>query len=192
MQEGSDHLVLSTQDGPLATIRLNRPGRLNALTADLLMALRQHVNDAQSDPKISAILLTGSGNGFCTGQDLIERDPRRIGWPLDLEAIQKKYFHQLIREIKSSNKPIIVGMNGIASGAGVGLALAGDVIVASEAALFDFSFVRLGLSVDAACGWHLVQALGPGRALPLLLTGASLPAPQAAELGLIWRSVPSA
>jgi 2-(1,2-epoxy-1,2-dihydrophenyl)acetyl-CoA isomerase len=190
----------ATEDGPEPTtygreehvgiITLNRPARLNALTAELLVSLRRRFAEAECDPKIHSILLTGAGGAFCAGQDLNDRDPRKVVWPLDLEAIQKEYFHPIILAMKTSSKPIVVGVNGVASGAGVGLALAGDIVIASDTAHFALSFAKVGLSADAGCGWHLVNTLGAPRARALLLTGASISAPQALELGLIWRRVP--
>jgi 2-(1,2-epoxy-1,2-dihydrophenyl)acetyl-CoA isomerase len=178
--------------GPVSVITLNRPDRLNALTTALLNSLLARLAEAESDPDAHAILLTGAGKAFCAGQDLNDRDPRKVEWPLDLEAIQQNYFHPVVLAMKNCRKPVIVAVNGVASGAGVSLALSGDLIVAAEDARFNLSFVKVGLSVDAGCGWHLVRALGSTRALALLLTGSSISAAEAEQLGLVWQCVPTA
>lgn len=184
-------LTTYERDGAVAVITLNRPERRNALTAELLISLRERLKEAERDAHVRAILLTGAGNAFCSGQDLNDRDPRKVDWPLPLARIQEQYFHPVVQAMRSSSAPIVVGVNGAASGAGVALALAGDIVMASEAATFAFSFVRVGLSVDAGCGWHLLRSVGRARALALLLTGAAVSAPEALELGLIWRCVPA-
>jgi len=186
-------LTTYARDGAVAVITLNRPERRNALTAELLVSLKLSLDEAERDPEVRAILLTGAGNAFCAGQDLNDRDPRKVAWPLPLARIQEQYFHPVVLAMQSSCKPIVVAVNGAASGAGVSLALAGDIVMAAEdAARFIFSFVKVGLSVDAGCGWHLVKSVGRARALALLLSGAAVSASEALELGLIWRCVPDA
>jgi 2-(1,2-epoxy-1,2-dihydrophenyl)acetyl-CoA isomerase len=190
--EADASLTVHRRDGAVAIITLNRPGRLNALTAPMLASLRQHLDEAEADPDIRAILLTGQGKAFCAGQDLNDRDPRKIAWPPDLEAVQKEHFHPVVTRLASSRKPIVVAVNGVASGAGASLALAGDIVIAADTARFMFSFARVGLSVDAGGGWHLVKVLGVARARALLMTGAALSGQEAVEMGLIWRCVPEA
>jgi 2-(1,2-epoxy-1,2-dihydrophenyl)acetyl-CoA isomerase len=192
VDEASADPTIHMREGALSVISLNRPGRLNALTAPMLASLRRHLDEAEVDPAIRAILLTGQGKAFCAGQDLNDRDPRRVAWPLDLEAIQKEHFHPVVRSMASASKPIVVAVNGVASGAGASLALAGDIVIAADAARFIFSFAQVGLSVDAGGGWHLVKALGAARARALLMTGAALSGSEAAEIGLVWRCVPEA
>lgn len=185
-----DRPILTSRAGAVATLQLNRPQRLNALTAELLAGLRAALEDCAADDAVRAVLLTGSGKGFCAGQDLGERDPRTLDGPLDLEAIQKAQFHPIVTLMAEMPKPVVVAVNGIAAGAGASLALAGDIVLAGPVARFILSFVKVGLSVDAGGGWQLVQALGPARARALLMTGGQLTAEEAAAAGLIWRCVP--
>ena len=185
----SDDVVLFAVSDGLATITLNRPARLNALTADLLAALRQRLEDAASD-HIRCVLIEGAGKGFCAGQDLSERDPAKIAWPPDLETTQKSLFHPILRLMRDLEKPIVVAVGGVAAGAGASIALAGDVVIASHSARFIQSFAKIGLSVDAGGGWQLARLLGPARAKALLLTGGALSGEEAAAIGLIWRCVP--
>jgi 2-(1,2-epoxy-1,2-dihydrophenyl)acetyl-CoA isomerase len=175
-----------------ARITLNRPERLNAVTRDLMLDLGATVAAVVADPSVKVISLTGAGRGFCAGQDLSERDPRKLAAPLDLGAIQRELFHPVITALTTTPKPVIACVNGVAAGAGAGLALAADIVIAAESAGFAFSFAKVGLSVDAAVGRALAQALGPARAKALLLLGESLTASEAATAGLIWRAIPDA
>lgn len=185
---GHDLIEYSVAEG-LAAITLNRPDRLNALTRDMLVRLRDVVLECAGDASVRAVLLTGNGKGFCAGQDLGERDPRKLDGPLDLEAIQHELYHPLVTALASMEKPVVVAVNGIAAGAGSSIALAGDIIVAARSARFIQSFVKVGLSVDAGGGWHLVRGLGPARARALIMTGGEIGAEDAERAGLIWKCV---
>jgi 2-(1,2-epoxy-1,2-dihydrophenyl)acetyl-CoA isomerase len=190
--ETATDLTLYLREGTVATITLNRPQRLNALTAPLLVSFARHLAQAEADEDVRAIVLTGAGCAFCAGQDLNDRDPRKVAWPPDLEAIQKQSFHPVIMTMANCAKPIVVAVNGVASGAGASLALAGDVVIAADSARFAFSFAKVGLSVDAGLAWRLVKAIGAARARALLLTGATISGREAFDMGLIWRSTANA
>ena len=182
-------VLLSIQDH-VATITLNRPERLNALTHDLMTTLRACLESVASDTNIRAVCLTGAGRGFCAGQDLSERDPRHYAFPLDLEAFQKELFHPVVRLISQMPKPVVARVGGVAAGAGSSLALMCDIVVAGQSARFVQSFSKVGLSVDAGGGWQLTHALGPVKAKALLMLGDTLSAEEAAEAGLIYKAVP--
>ncbi len=175
-----------------ATITLNRPDRMNALTQDLMEDLRRALEKAASDTKVRAVCLTGSGRGFCAGQDLSERDPRKHQHPFDLQRIQQELYHPVISLITEMDKPVVASVNGIAAGAGVGLALASDIVIAAEPAKFILSFSKVGLSVDAGGGWFLTQSLGPARARAALMLAEAITAEEAASAGMIYKSVPEA
>jgi 2-(1,2-epoxy-1,2-dihydrophenyl)acetyl-CoA isomerase len=179
------------EDGVLE-LRLNRPQRMNAITAPMLAELKSCFDAAAQDEKVRVVILTGEGRGFCAGQDLGERDPRRHPWPFDLEKIQREQFQPVLAAMAALPKPVVVAVNGIASGAGAGIALAGDLVIAAAGASFAFSFVRVGLSSDAAVAWRLVKALGAARARALLMRGEAISAGDAVQAGLVWRSVPEA
>jgi 2-(1,2-epoxy-1,2-dihydrophenyl)acetyl-CoA isomerase len=189
VQSETRDLVEYTVSDGLATITLNRPERRNALTRDMLIRLRDVVLQSAGDDAVRAVLLTGNGKGFCAGQDLGERDPRKLDGPLDLEAIQHEFYHPLVIALASMEKPVVVAVNGIAAGAGSSIALAGDIVLAARSARFIQSFVKVGLSVDAGGAWHLVRALGPARARALLMTGGEMTAEEAERAGLIWQCV---
>lgn len=186
----SESFVTVTQSAGIARVTLNRPERLNALTEPLLQQLCAHLDALAADPGTRVVVLTGAGRGFCAGQDLADRDPRRHAHPFDLEEIQRRLFHPVILGLREMPKPVIAMVNGIASGAGVGLALACDLVVAAEGASFALSFVKLGLSADAGVARALSAALGPARARAALMLGETITAPRAAELGLIHTCVP--
>ncbi len=175
--------------GGVLEIVLDRPEKLNAISAQLLVDLRAAFERATRDAEVRAILLRGDGRAFCAGQDLSERDPARNPWPFDLERIQRDAYHPTLKAISGCGKPVVAAIHGIAAGAGVGIALACDVVLMGSGARLSFAFSKLGLSSDAACAWHLVKALGPARARGLLMMAGTLTAAEAEAAGLIWGSV---
>ena len=185
----TDPVLMSVSDG-IATITLNRPERLNAITRDLILMLRDRIDTAAADDSVRVVCLTGAGRGFCAGQDLSERDPRGRDEPFDLEAIQAELYHPIVRAIANMPKPVVASVNGVAAGAGSGLALACDIVIAGQSAKFIQSFSKVGLSVDAGGGLALLRSLGMPRAKAALMLAEAIPADDAADLGMIWKSVP--
>ncbi|CUX83370.1 MAG: bifunctional ring 1,2-epoxyphenylacetyl-CoA isomerase/3,4-dehydroadipyl-CoA isomerase PaaG [Roseibaca calidilacus] len=185
-----DDLVLHRLDTGVLELVLNRPDKLNAFTPEMHMALRAQIDRAAQDGAVRAVLLTGAGRGFCAGQDLGERDPRKAGPKPDLGATIGTYYNPLIRAIRALPKPVVAAVNGVAAGAGANIALACDIVLASDMARFVQSFAKLGLVPDAGGSWALPRLLGEARAKALALTGEPLSATQAADWGLIWRAVP--
>ncbi len=179
-------------DSGIAQITLDRPDKLNALTHALMLELLAALNEANRRDDVRVISLTGAGRAFCAGQDLSERDPRNRQGSLDLEAIQREVFHPVIRAITDTPKPVVACVNGVAAGAGAGLALAADIVLACDTAKFTFSFAKVGLSVDAGLGRTLAQTLGAQRARALLMLGGTLSATESEAAGLIWRALPQA
>ena len=172
-------------DGPIARITLNRPDRLNSFTAKM----HQEVRDALSklgDARV--VVLTGSGRGFCAGQDLNDRAVAP-GQAVDLGETVEKYWNPLIRTLTSMPQPVIARVNGVAAGAGANIALACDIVVAVKDAKFIQSFSALGLVPDSGGSWHLPRLVGQARALGLALTGEPITGEQAAAWGLIWKAV---
>ncbi len=176
--------------GGVARITLNRPDRLNALNRELMLDLARAITTAKDDESANVLLIMGVGRAFSVGQDLGERDPRRHAAPFDLETIQREIYHPVVKPLVEMDKPVLVGLNGVAAGAGAAIALAGDLIIASAKARFLFSFVKVGLSVDAGCGWQLVRKLGAGRAASLLMLGGEISAQEARDHGLVFKIVP--
>ncbi len=170
-------------------ITLNRPDQLNSFTADMHLELREALETTASQAK-RAMLLTGTGRGFCAGQDLGDRDPRKMDAPPDLGATVRNYWAPLVRQIRTLDMPVICAVNGVAAGAGSSVALACDIVLASDSAKFIQSFSKVGLIPDTGGSWHLMNKLGRARAMGLAITAEPLTAAQAADWGLIWKAVP--
>lgn len=182
----SSSTVLARVAGGVLELRLNRPEKLNAFNEEMHHDLRAMIESAHHDTAIRAVLLTGAGRGFCAGQDLGDRDPRRHG-PPDLGHTLGTFYNPTLRLIRSLPKPVICAVNGVAAGAGASLALTCDIVLAARSARFIQSFSKLGLAPDAGGSWHLTQLLGAARAKGLALTGEPLSAETAVDWGLIWK-----
>lgn len=184
------HESIRTADhGSWREITLNRPDKLNCFTPDMHLALRGALQSAE-DEKVRAILLTGAGRAFCAGQDLDDRDPRKLSGPPDLGHSVRSYWAPLVRQIRNLPVPVICAVNGAAAGAGSSLALACDIVFASHSAKFIQSFSKVGLIPDTGGSWHLTHLVGRARAMGLALTAEPLTAQQAADWGLIWKALP--
>lgn len=178
--------VLSERDGAVALLTLNNPAQYNALGMDLLRALNAALADAVADLQVRAILLTGAGKGFCSGAqfggDTFEQGDA-VG------RLMREQVTPLIERLRLAPKPVVVAVNGPAAGAGVGVALAGDIVLAARSARFILSFVRLGAALDGGTSQFVQRAVGAARARALALTGEPLTAEQAAQWGLVWQCV---
>ena len=179
--------ILLEETGPIARITFNRPDQLNSFTS----AMHQEVRDAlrRVERSARAVVITGSGRGFCAGQDLSERSMGGDGHAVDLGVTVETAWNPLIRRIVEMPQPVIARVNGVAAGAGVSIALACDLVVAGRSAKFIQSFAALGLIPDSGGSWVLPRLVGQARALGMALTGDPLPAETAAEWGLIWKCV---
>jgi 2-(1,2-epoxy-1,2-dihydrophenyl)acetyl-CoA isomerase len=168
----------------VATIRLNRPDKMNALNA----AMRRELVDALSRApgEARAVVLTGNGPGFCAGQDL--GDVRRLG-ELNLEQVLREEYEPLLRLIYDCPVPTVCAVNGVAAGAGANLALAADIVVAARSARFIEAFARIGLIPDAGGTYWLPRLVGQARARAMCLLAEPIPADTAAEWGLIWEAI---
>lgn len=183
--------ILVQDHGNWVELTLNRPDRLNSFNEEMHHALRAAIEAARDDGK-RAILLTGAGRGFCAGQDLGDRDPRKMDGPPDLSQTVRTFYAPLVRLIRSLEFPVICAVNGVAAGAGANLSLACDVVMAAESAKFIQSFSKVGLIPDTGGSWHLPRLLGEARAKGLAFTAEPLPAKKAEDWGLIWKAVPDA
>lgn len=179
--------IIVTEEAGLGIVTLNRPEVLNALDtrmrAELLHALRDLA------PRVRALVLTGAGRAFCSGQDLGDRaNPAGI----DLERTLHDEYEPLLRLIHDYPVPVMAAVNGAAAGAGANLALAADVVIAAESAVFLQAFARIGLIPDAGGTWMLPRLAGLARAMGMALFAEKVGARQAADWGLIWEWVPDA
>jgi len=183
----SDILLTELRHGVLV-VTLNRPERLNALNVELVAALNAAFDGAAEDTAVQAVLLTGAGRGFCAGADLAQITG--AGPKPDLGEIVEAYYNPLVRKMRALPKPILSAVNGVAAGAGMNLALAGDVIIASASANFTQAFVRIGLLPDAGGTYFLPRMVGDARARAMAMLGETLTSAQALGLGLIWKCFP--
>jgi 2-(1,2-epoxy-1,2-dihydrophenyl)acetyl-CoA isomerase len=173
----------------VARLTFNRPDRLNAFTLTMHEEVRRALDQVASAPDTRVLLITGAGRGFCAGQDLGERKRGPGDPPIDLgESIELRY-KPLIRRLVDLPLPVICAVNGVAAGASVNVALAGDLVIARRSARFVQSFVNIGLIPDAGGTWNLPRLCGQARALGLAMNGEPLDAEIAAAWGLIWRCV---
>ena len=171
--------------GQIARITLNRPDRLNSFTEQMHQELR-HALGSLGDARV--LVLTGSGRGFCAGQDLNDRAVTP-GEAVNLGETVAKSWNPLITLLTSRAQPVIARVNGVAAGAGANVALACDIVIAAKSAKFIQSFSAIGLIPDSGGTWALPRLVGQARALGLALSGEPLAAERAAEWGLIWKAV---
>ncbi len=180
----SDTVKLTYQDG-IAVISLNRPKQLNSFNEEMHNALSTILDEVVANDQARAIIITGEGKGFCAGQDLGNRDPRKQTY--DLGKTITEFYNPLMKRLKNLGKPTIAVVNGVAAGAGIGIALACDIVLCSDKAKFVMAFGKIGLVPDSGLTWILVQLVGLARAKALVLTNANLSAEQALGYGLVWK-----
>jgi 2-(1,2-epoxy-1,2-dihydrophenyl)acetyl-CoA isomerase len=179
--------ITTQQTDNVLEITLDRPDRLNSFIDEMHIELRGVLEAARNDTQCRAILLTGSGRGFCAGQDLQARDPKKSATPPDLQRTLSNFFNPTVSLIRSLEKPVVCAVNGVAAGAGANLAIACDIVLAAKSARFIQSFAKVGLIPDAGGTWSLTHLIGQARAKALAMTAAPLDATTAAEWGLIYK-----
>jgi 2-(1,2-epoxy-1,2-dihydrophenyl)acetyl-CoA isomerase len=172
-------VLLAERHDDVLVVTLNRPDRLNAVNAEVLDALAAAWDEAR-DPAIRAAVLTGSGRGFCAGADLQE-PPGAVIPPGGI----RRWQNPIALAMTALEKPVLAAVNGPAAGAGLALALAADIRIASPSARFIPAFARLGVVPDNGCSWFAVRALGYSTAFAWLASGREIPAAEALELGLV-------
>ena len=177
--------ILTTSHDNWMEITLNRPNQLNAFNDEMHTAIKKALDKAEN-PEIRAVVLTGAGRGFCSGQDLEGRDPRKMESPPDLGKTLSMLYNPLVQRLQNLPKPIICAVNGVAAGAGANIAFSCDIILASDSAKFVQSFAKVGLIPDAGGTYHLTQILGPLRAKAWTMTAAPISAATAKDWGLVW------
>jgi 2-(1,2-epoxy-1,2-dihydrophenyl)acetyl-CoA isomerase len=179
--------VLTARDGAVLTITLNRPDVYNAFNRALHAALRQALHEAD-EPDVRAVVITGAGRGFCSGQDLKEFSDLPEG---GIRTALEETYHPNIRAIRSLEKPVIAAVNGACAGAGISVAAACDVRIASDAANFVPGFIGIGLVPDSGGSWFVHRLLGFARAFEWMVSNRRLSAEEALEWGLVSEVVPA-
>lgn len=182
-----DNILFTNEDG-LATITLNQPDKLNALSADMLNDILSAIREVSKPSNgVRALLLTGAGRAFCSGADLavdaFGDENRDLG-----EGLIHGY-HPVLLELSALNIPVLSIVNGVAAGAGMSIALSADIVVAAKSAYFLQAFVNIGLVPDAGSTYILPRLIGAARARALMMLGERLPAEKAQEWGLIFEMV---
>ncbi|MDT7847068.1 2-cyclohexenylcarbonyl CoA isomerase [Streptomyces justiciae] len=187
----ADTVLYEVSDG-LATITINRPEAMNALNIATKVALRDAVQAAAGDDAVRAVLLTSAGErAFCVGQDLKEHIGLLAEGSTSVMSTVKEHYNPVVRALTEMPKPVVAGVNGVAAGAGFGLALAADYRVVADTAGFNTSFAGVALTADSGISWTLPRVVGPGRAADLLLFPRTIKAQEAYELGIANRLVPA-
>jgi 2-(1,2-epoxy-1,2-dihydrophenyl)acetyl-CoA isomerase len=179
----------STLQAATLILTLNRPERANAFTVETLQELKRAFDEAQDDPKVRVIVLTGAGKAFGSGQDI--EAIKAAGESLSFREILVKVYNPLIMKIRQIAKPVIAAINGPCAGGSLGLALACDIRVASENARFVVGFGGIALVPDMSVSLMLPALIGLGRSLELYATNAPISAQQALDWGLVNRVIPS-
>src|SRR5438876_8479281 len=183
--------ILSSRDGAVLTLTINRPDALNALNPPTMQALRAGIEAAGRDSAIGAVILTGAGRAFCAGADLKDVSARLDAGDTDVGRDLRENYVPLTRAIRSCPKLVIAALNGIAAGAGLSLALACDLRIAAAGAQLIVAFVRVGLVPDAGSLFFLTRMLGLSKATELAMTGDPLTAAEGKKLGVISAGVPA-
>ena len=179
-----------TVEQGVATLCLNRPEALNALSAALKEDLRDAIAAAAADPAVRCVLLTGAGRAFCAGGDVKELANART--PLAVRTGMRRTLDTIVIPLARMPKPVIAAVNGFAVGAGFNIALAADMIIAAESAVFSQIFVQVALVPDYGGLYFLTRAVGLNRAKELCFTGRKLSAKEGAEFGFVNRVAPDA
>lgn len=177
--------VLYEVRNQVAYITLNRPDKLNAFTEQLNKEIQTAIKDASRDKAVRALVITGAGRAFCSGEDLAG-----VSDDMDHGEVLRKRYNPMLLELDRCEKPVIAAVNGVAAGAGMSLALACDFRVASEKASFVEAFIHVGLVPDAGNLYYLPRIIGHAKALELAVFGEKVPAEKAIELGLVTEVIP--
>jgi 2-(1,2-epoxy-1,2-dihydrophenyl)acetyl-CoA isomerase len=185
-----DLLILNKENG-LATLTLNRPDKFNAMTTDMWRQIPRLIEEVRNDDSLKVLIITGTGKAFCAGSDAGRITSRITGQ--EIAKTQKELTAPIGAEVlclAKLQKPTIAAINGVAAGAGVSIALACDIRLASEQARFVLAWVKMGLIPDGGATYFLARLLGPSKTLELAFTGNSIDAVEAERIGLVNKVVP--
>ena len=181
---------ITTQiENKVATLTLNRPEVFNSFNREMALLLQNELDECEKNPEVRAIVITGSGKAFCAGQDLKEVTSPELN--PGFKKILEEHYNPIIQRIRNIEKPIIGAINGVAAGAGANIALACDVVVASEYASFIQAFSKIGLVPDSAGTFFLPRLVGFQKASALMMLGDKVSATEAEKLGMIYKVVSS-
>jgi 2-(1,2-epoxy-1,2-dihydrophenyl)acetyl-CoA isomerase len=185
-----ENILLLEKNEGIGIITLNRPDKLNAFNDELTFKLKDALKETERDHNIRAVILTGAGRGFCSGQDLQARGLHDQGHRPSLGISIRHRYNPIILKIRSMEKPVIAAVNGVAAGAGASLAFVCDFRIVSDKGYFVQSFTKVGLIPDSGSTFFLPRLIGITRAFELMLTAEKLEAEEALRLGLVNKVVP--
>ena len=168
------------------TLTLNRPQSYNAFTRELALALQAQLDDAHTNAAVKVVVLTASGKAFSAGQDLGELVAENAP---PMAVILKEHFNPVVQKIRACAKPVICAVNGVAAGAGANIAIACDIVLASDRSSFIQAFSKIGLIPDSGGTWTLPRIIGWQKASALMLTGDKLSATEAERLGMVYQVI---
>ncbi len=177
--------ILFELKGNIAILTLNRPEKLNALNREMAHELQDQLLACDENELVRAVLLTGAGRAFCSGQDLLEFPPDKMP---DIENAIDENYNPIIRLLKTIRKPVVCAVNGIAAGAGANIALACDIVVAVSSASFVQAFSKIGLIPDCGGTFFLPRLVGYQKASALMMLGDKISAEEAERMGMIYAS----
>lgn len=169
----------------VAYLTLNRPEVFNCFNREMALRLQKELDVCEADPEVRAIVITGEGRAFCAGQDLGEVTSAELN--PGFKKILEEHYNPIISRIRSIEKPIIAAVNGVAAGAGANIALACDVVVASERASFIQAFSKIGLIPDSAGTFFLPRLIGFQKASALMMLGDKVSAEEAEKIGIVYK-----
>jgi 2-(1,2-epoxy-1,2-dihydrophenyl)acetyl-CoA isomerase len=179
----SDSILFNVENG-IATIKLNRPEKLNAFNREMAIAMQHRLDECNNDNQIRCVVITGEGKGFSAGQDLAEvLDPDGPG----MDKILVEHYNPIVTRIRNLEKPVIAAVNGVAAGAGANIALCCDIVVASTYASFIQAFSKIGLIPDSGGTYFLPRLIGWQRASAFFLLGDKIAAEDAEKMGMIYK-----
>ena len=181
--------ILSKIENNIGYINLNRPDAFNSFNREMALLLQQTLDDFSTNIEVRAIVITGNGKAFCAGQDLKEVISPELN--PGFRAILEEHYNPIITRIRTIEKPILAAVNGVAAGAGANIALACDVVLASENASFIQAFSKIGLVPDSAGTFFLPRLIGFQKASALCMLGDKVSALDAEKMGMIYKAIPA-
>lgn len=177
--------IILKMENKVATLILNRPEVFNSFNREMALSLQAQLDACEKNPDVRAIVIVGSGKAFCAGQDLKEVTTAELN--PGFKKILEEHYNPIISRIRRIEKPIIAAVNGVAAGAGANIALACDVVIASEKASFIQAFSKIGLVPDSAGTFFLPRLIGFQKASALMMLGDKISATEAEKLGMIYK-----
>ena len=169
----------------VAKITLNRPEKYHSFVREMALQLQNTLDQCDNNNNVRAILITATGKAFCAGQDLAEAIDPSIG---SISTIIQEHYNPIIRKIRNIEKPIVAAVNGVAAGAGASIALACDIVVATESATFVQAFSKIGLIPDSGATFILPRLIGIQKAAALMMSAEPIIAKDAEKMGMIYKT----